>query len=126
MTALFSILCVAFVVYAYQQQETAHRAMIGSYPPEFRGGSLERFVLWGDGFSPLTPLPVQANYLNSIWAGTAAMFFFSLALFSFGETFGGWLGMAICLVLVVSAIKSWRTYKDNRNQKTARSEQGEP
>lgn len=124
MTALFAILCVAFAVYAYQQQETAHRALIGSYPPEYRDGSLERFVLWGAGFDPLTPLPVQAKYLNSIWAGTVAMLFFSLAFFSSGERRGGWLAMAIFLVGVVSTIRSWRTYKENCNKKAVSEQEG--
>jgi hypothetical protein len=125
LTVLFAIFCVAFAAYAYQQQEMAHRALIESYPPEFKGGLSERFVLWGVGLSSSTPLPVQANYLNSIWAGTVAMLFFSLALFSYGETFGGWLAMAFVLVGVVSTIKSWRTYKQNCSQKAALGKQGE-
>ena len=120
MTGLFAILCVGFALYAYGQQEMAHRAIIGSYPPEFRGGITEKFVLWGDGLNPSTPLPVQKNYFNSIWAGTAAMLFFSLALFSSGETFGGWLTGAGCLAGAVSTIKSWWTYKENCNQKAVR------
>jgi hypothetical protein len=116
-TALFAIPCVAFVIYAYQQQETAHRTLIGSYPPEFREGLPEKFVLWGMGLDPLTPLPVQANYLNSIWGGTVAMLFFSLTLFSLGETFGGWLGSGVFLIGVIVTIRSWMTYKKNCRQK---------
>jgi hypothetical protein len=122
-TVLFVIPCVAFAIYAYQQQQMAHRALIGSYPLEFGEGLTERFVLWGVGFSPLTPLSAQANYLNSIWAGTAAMFFFSLTLFSLGETFGGWLGMACFFIGAVSTIRSWMTYRKNRREKALGSEQ---
>lgn len=123
-TALFAILCVAFAIYAYQQQETAHRALIGSYPPEFRGNISERFVLWGVGLSSSTPLPVQANYFNSIWAGIVAMLFFSLALFSSGKA-SGWLVVAVLVGGAVSTITSWRKYKKNLEQRAAASGQEE-
>jgi hypothetical protein len=113
-------------IYAYLQQEVANRALIGSYPLEFREGLPEKFLLWGMGLSPLTPLPVQANYLNSIWAGTLAMFFFSLTLFSLGEAFGGWLAMFGFSIGVVSTISSWMTYKKNCKHKVASGDQEEP
>jgi hypothetical protein len=117
MTALFAIPCVALVIYSALQYRAAHNALIDSFPPEWKDSLTEKFVLGEMGLSPSTPLPIQTNYMNSIWAGAVAMLLFSLTLFSLSESFGGWLGMIFFLFGVVSAIKSWRVYKENCKRK---------
>jgi hypothetical protein len=103
--------------------EAAHRAVIKNYPSEFRGNMTERFVLSEIGMDSSTPLPVQANYMKSMWAGTAAMLFFALTLFSIDQSFGGWLGMIFFLIVAASTVKSWMTYQKNLRQKSISGDQ---
>jgi hypothetical protein len=112
-TALFGIPCVAIFIYAICQCQIADSALKKLVPPEFSEGLVEKFVLGGMALSPLTPLPIQTNYMNGLWAGTAAMLCFSLTLFSIGEVFGGWLTFGAFVVSTVFTLKSWLTYKEN-------------
>jgi hypothetical protein len=126
MTALFAIPCVAISIYAICQFMIADSALKKLVPPQLNEGLTGKFVLGGLGLSPLTPLPIQTNYMNSLWAGTVAMLCFSLTLFSLGEAFGGWLGLLIFFIGVVSTIKSWKTYNENRNRKVVHRDVEEP
>jgi hypothetical protein len=45
------------------------------------------------------------------------MLCFSLTRFSLGEAFGGWVGLIVSLIGVVSTTRSWMTYKQNRNRR---------
>jgi len=116
-TALFAIPCVAVFVYAICQYQIADSALKELVPPELKEGLVEKFVLGGLGLSPSTPLPIQTNYMNALWAGTVAMLCFSLTLFSMGEAFGGWLAFGAFLIMIVFTLRSWSTYRENRRRR---------
>jgi hypothetical protein len=126
MTALFAIPCVAIAIYAICQYTIADTALKKLVPGQLSEGLSEKFVLGALGLSPLTPLPIQTNYMNALWAGTVAMLCLSLTLFSLGERFGGWLGLMFFLVGVVSTVRSWKTYNENRNRKVVHRDVEEP
>jgi hypothetical protein len=117
LTALFAIPCVAIAIYAICQYEIADSALKKLIPEQLTEGLTEKFVLGGLGLSPLTPLPIQTNYMNALWAGTVAMLCFSLTLFSMGEVFGGWLGLGVFFINAVFTLRSWITYQENRRQR---------
>jgi hypothetical protein len=113
LTALFGIPCVAIFIYAICQYRIADSALKKLVPEQLSDGLTEKFVLGGLGVCPLTPLPIQRNYMNALWAFTVAMFCFSLSLFSAGEVFGGWLVLGASLVHAVFTLRSWVTYQEN-------------
>jgi hypothetical protein len=112
-TALFAIPCVAIAIYSICQYLIADSALKKRVPPEFSEGLVEKFVLGGMALSPLTPLPIQTNYMNALWAGTVAMLCFSLSLFSLEQVFGGWLVFGAFVINAVFTLKSWLAYREN-------------
>jgi len=124
-TALFAIPCVAAFIYAAWRNQAVHYALIDSFPPELKDEMTAKVALHAIALRPSTPLPVQADYVNSLVAGAFAMLCFSLTLFSLGEVFGGWLALIMSLISAVLTIKSWWTYNENRSRVAARDDQEE-
>lgn len=113
MTPLFAIPCVAIFIYAICQHQIADSALKRRIPEQLTDGLTEKFVLGGLALSSLTPLPIQRNYMNALWAFTVAMLFFSLSLLSAGEVFGGWLVFGGSIIHLLFTLRSWIAYQEN-------------
>jgi hypothetical protein len=113
LTVLFAFPCVAIFIYAICQYQIADSALKKLIPEELTEGLTEKFVLGGLGLSPLTPLPIQKNFMNALWAFTIAGLCFSLSLFSAGEVFGGWLVLGGSLIHLLLTLRSWVIYQEN-------------
>jgi hypothetical protein len=124
-TALFAISCVAAFIWSALQTRAVHNALIDTFPPEFKDNLTEKFAFHVIALSPATPLSVQADYLNSQMVGCFGILCFSLAFFSAGEVFGGWLALGAFFMSAISIVKAWKTYKENCNRKLARDDQEE-
>jgi hypothetical protein len=98
-----------------------YRALIDSFPPELKDDLTAKFALHVIALSPSTPLSLQAEYLKSLAAGCVAVLCFSLSLFC-ADKVEGWLALGGCLLIAISTIKSWKTYRQNRNRAVAHND----
>jgi hypothetical protein len=123
-TAVFGMVGAIAFVWSAVRNHLVYRALIDSFPPELKDGLTAKFALHVIALSPSTPLSLQAEYLKSLAAGCVAMLCFSLSLFC-ADKIEGWLALGGCLLIAISAIRSWKTYRQNCNRAVAHNDGGE-
>jgi hypothetical protein len=123
-TAVFGMVGAIAFVWSAVRNHLVYRALIDSFPPELKDGLTAKFALHVIALSPSTPLSLQAEYLKSLAAGCVAMLCFSLSLFC-ADKIEGWLALGGCLLTAISAIRSWKTYRQNCNRAVAHNDGGE-
>ena len=119
MAAVFGVVSIIAFIWSAFRNHVVYRALIDSFPPELKGGITAKFALHVIAISPSTPLSLQAEYMKSLVAGCVAMLCFSLALFC-ADKVEGWLVLGGFLLVAISTIKSWKTYKQNCHRTVAR------
>ena len=113
MTAVFAVVAGIAAIFAAVKSEITLRALVDSLPPQFQGYQESRFALNAYALEPSTPLPLQADYMKSLWAGCAAMLCVALSFFAAGNLpFGGFVLIGFVFALV-STFRSWRKYREN-------------
>jgi hypothetical protein len=124
MSAIFLILCIAAFLWALFLDRAVDDALSRSLPPEFTEGITSRFTSVF-ALSPLTPLPVQVDYVKFLAAASFGLLCLSLFVFSNGKVLGGWLMFGVFLLNTFSTLKAWKTYKENCNRPVTSDEQEE-
>lgn len=116
MVAVFGVGCgIAFILAAVKTQ-IVHNAIVDSLPPQFQDSYNARFAIHAYALSHITPLPLQAEYIQSLCAGCAGIFCMALCFFAVQQPIIGGIILAIVAACVFSTIKSWKTYKENCNR----------
>ena len=82
-------------------------------PPQLQDDLNSRYAIPIYALEPSTPLTVQAEYMKSLIGGSVAMVCFALACFFAGQMPGALLASLGAIVVVVSTVKSWKTYRKN-------------
>ena len=113
--AVFAVTSLIAGVWSAVNYQIVYYALIDSFPPQFQDSLNSRYAFPVYAMSPSTPLSLQADYLKSLAGGCFAMLCFSLSCFSFQRADGGCLALVGFSAAAVSAIKSWKTYKENCN-----------
>jgi hypothetical protein len=113
MVAVFGVMAAIAVIFAGVKSEITRRALIDSLPPQFQGYDESRYAVDVYALEPSTPLPLQADYMKSLWGGCAAFLCVAFSFFAAGNLpFGGFV--LICFVFAVaSTFRSWRKYREN-------------
>ena len=96
--------------------EIVYRAVVDSFPPQFQGPETSRYAFPVLVLSPSTPLSLQADYLKSLLGGCVTFLCLSLCFFSLGQLAVGCIIFAVFLRSIFYAIKSWKTYRQNRDR----------
>ena len=122
MGAVFSLLAAITVIYSLVKYWPIRRYLIATRPQYVRGNWVVRFFSFNArALEPSTPLPLQADYMKSLWAGCVALLFMTLSSFAGGDLFsGGFINvlldvvvLVLCVWELVATIKSWRKYREN-------------
>lgn len=121
MAAVFVVGCGMAMLRSIVKYQIVYHALIDSLPPQLPSG----FAFPVYALNPSTPLPLQAEYVKSLWGGCVAFLCVSLCFFSLQELVVGCVFLAVFFASVVSAFKSWKTYKENCNQAAAQSDKEE-
>jgi hypothetical protein len=119
--AVFGVVSIIAFIWSAFRNHVVYRALIDSFPPELNDGITAKFALHVIALSPSTPLSLQAEYVKSLVAGCVAMLCFSLALFC-AEKVEGWLVLGGFLLVAISTIKAWKTYRQNCNRAVAHND----
>jgi hypothetical protein len=122
MAAVFVVGCGIAMIWSAVKYQIVYRALVDSLPPQLPSG----FAFPVYALSPSTPLPLQAEYVKSLWGGCVAFLCLSLCFFSLQQLIVGCVSLAVFFASVVSAIKSWKTYKENCNRAVAQDDRKEP
>lgn len=118
MAALFAILSGIAMIWSAIRYQIVYNSVIDTFPPQFQDDLTSRYAFPVLALRASTPLPLQAEYVKASWGGCVAFLCVSLCFFSLGELIVGCLGLVVFLVSIFSAIKSWKTYKENCNRGT--------
>jgi hypothetical protein len=119
MTAVFGVMAAIATIFAGVKSEIARRALIDSLPPQFQGYDESRYAMDVYALEPSTPLPLQVDYMKSLWGGCAALLCGALCFFAAGNLpFSGFVLIGFVFGLV-STIKSWRKYRENCDRSEA-------
>lgn len=114
------------MIWSAIRSQIVYRAIIDSFPPQFQDELDSRYAFHVLVFYPPTPLPLQAEYLKSLWGGCASFFCISLVFFlarnwPFGGFFLIFFGLA-----VFETIKSRKTYQENCKRALTQHPEEEP
>jgi hypothetical protein len=111
--AVFAVICAFTAIWSIVKYQTIYRATIDLVPPQFQDSLSSRYAFPEYVLNPSTPLDLQAGYVQALAGASVAMLCFSLVWFSIQQTIGGWLALVFFFAVVVSTIKSWKTYSKN-------------
>jgi len=114
MPAVFGVMCFIAMIWSAVKYQFVYRAVIDTLPPQFQENSRYAFPVYA--LSPSTPLPMQAEYMQSLWGACAALLCASLAFFSAHNVPFGAFCLIGCLWGVIYAFKSQKTYRENCNR----------
>ena len=114
MIVVLAFASFAALLWAGFKYYAVYFALVDSFPPEWRNTSTERFAIDQFALSPSTPLAVQADYVESQFAGCLGVFVLWLLLFFVDQTNKHWLVLAGFVVVAASTIRSARLYWKNR------------
>jgi hypothetical protein len=126
MVALFIVGAGIALLWSAIRYQFVYRSLIDSFPPQFQDDPTSRYAFPVFALSPSTPLPLQAEYVKALWGGCVAFLCVSLCFFSIGELIVGCLGLVVFFASVVSAIRAWKTYKENCNRVVPDEDNDEP
>jgi len=120
MAAVFFVISAITAIWSAVKYQIIYNSIVDSFPPQFRDELSSRYAFPVLVLSPTTPLPLQAEYVKSMWG--SCVFFFCVSLGSFASrnvVFGG-LFLLVFVGAVFKTIKSRKTYQENCNRAESR------
>lgn len=124
MAVVFAVGCGIAFIFAAVKNQIVYRAIIDSFPPQFQDPYKSRYAIHAWALSHSTPLPLQAEYMESLWAACVAFLCLALCFFFLRQPIIGCVFLAVFAGSVFSAAKSWKAYKKNCDR--AMTEKDEP
>jgi hypothetical protein len=121
--AIATAVAVLWSAFKYQ---TTYVAVIDSLPSEFRDGLNSRYAFPEYVLRPSTPLALQAEYVKSQIGFSFATLGLSLLGFLYEKNTVGLILLAMFFGFSALTIKSWKTYQENLNRRTARDDKEQP
>ena len=113
----------AAVLWSVVKYQSTYIALIDSLPPQFQDGLMSKFAFPEYVLRASTPLPLQADYVESLTAACFAALGISLLCFLYGKAIVGSIVAVMFLGFTAIAIKSWKTYQANCNRPTAHADE---
>ncbi len=114
MPAVFGVLAAIAFIWAAVKDQIVYKSMVDTLPPQFQDDELAlRYAFHEYALHPSTPLPLQAEYVNSLRGGCAGSLCASIAVFSAQNVVLGCLSLIAFVWGVIHTIRSWRTYREN-------------
>jgi hypothetical protein len=102
--------------------QTAYVAAMELLPPQFQDGVSSKFAFPEYVLRPSTPLPLQADYVQSQIAACFVALGVSLLCFLFENPLVGSIVLAVFFGFTVLTIKAWKAYQANSRQQTLHGE----
>ena len=125
MAVVFAVGCGIAFIFSAVKTEIVYRAIIDSFPPQFQDPYNSRYAIHVWALSHSTPLPLQAEYIESLWAACVAFLCLSLCFFSLQQPIIGCVCLAVFAGCVFSTVRSWKIYKENCNRATNQNDKEE-
>ena len=116
MAAVFAVGAGIALLWSGIRYQIVYNSLIDSFPSQFQDPLTSRYAFPVLVLSPSTPLPLQAEYIKTLWVACVAVLCISLCFFSLDQLIIGCLGVVAFFASVFFAIKSWKIYKENFNQ----------
>jgi hypothetical protein len=120
MNAVFFVLSAIAAIWSAVRYQIVYRSVVDSFPPQFQDDLTSRYAFPVYALSPSTPLPLQAEYMKSLWGGCVSFLCVSLGFFSSQNVVFGGFCLAGFFWVVFSTLKSWKTFKENCNRASTR------
>ena len=115
MAAVFVVGAGMAMIWSAAKYLIVYRAVVDSLPPQLPS----RYAFPVYALSASTPLPLQAEYVRSLWGGSVGFLCVSLSFFSLLELGAGCAAFAVFCWSVVHAVKARRSYTENCSQALA-------
>jgi hypothetical protein len=116
MAAVFFVAGAIALIWSAVRYQIVYRSLIDSFPPQFQDDLTSRYAFPVLALSPSTPLPLQADYMKTLWGSCAGFLCISLGFFVSQNVPFGFLCLLGFFWAVFSTLKSWKTYKENYNR----------
>ena len=111
MAAVFGIGCGIALIWSAVRSQIVYNSLLDSFPPQFQDPLTSRYAFSVLVLTPSTPLPLQAEYVKSLWGGCVAFLCLALCFFSLNQLIVGCVGLLVFFASVAYALKSRKTYK---------------
>lgn len=121
MAAVFFVVSAMAGIWSAIRYEIVYRSVVDSFPPQFQDDLTSRYAFPVYVLSPSTPLPLQADYVNSLWGSCVVCLCVSLGFFSSQNVVFGCFVLAGFFWTLFSTFKSWKTYRQNCNRTQAKT-----
>jgi hypothetical protein len=115
MAAVFVVGAAMAFIWTAVKYQMVYRSVIDSLPPQLPS----RYAFPAYALSPSTPLPLQAEYVKSLWGGSVGFLCISLCFFSLQEFGAGCAAFAVFCWCAVYAVKARKVYMENCSQALA-------
>jgi hypothetical protein len=122
MVALFVVGAAMAFIWSAAKYQMVYVAVIDSLPPQVPS----RYAFPAYALSPSTPLPLQAEYVKSLWGGSVAFLCVSLCFFSLQEIGAGCAAFAVFCWHVAYSVKARKNYMENCSQALAQDQREKP
>ena len=122
MAAVFVVGAAMAFIWTAAKYQMVYRSVIDSLPPQLSS----RFAFPVYALSPSTPLELQAEYVKSLWGGSAGFLCVSLCFFSLQEIGAGCAAFAVFCWSVVYSVKARKNYMENCSQALAQDQREKP
>ncbi|WP_298276750.1 hypothetical protein [uncultured Bradyrhizobium sp.] len=108
--AIASTIAVVWSAYKYQ---TAYVALIDALPPQFQDGLNSKFAFPEYVLRSTTPLPTQADYVESLVGFCCATLGIALLCFLYENQVVGAIVFVMFIAFSFLTIRSWKVYRAN-------------
>ena len=119
MVVLFVVGAGLAFIWGGAKYQMVYGSVIDSLPPQLPS----RYAFPAYALSPSTPLPLQAEYVKSLWGMSVGFLCVSLSFFSLQEIGAGCAAFAVFCWSVVYSVKARKKYMENCNQALAQGQQ---
>jgi hypothetical protein len=113
MNVVFFVMGAMAMIWSTIRYHFVYRSIVDSFAPQFQDELSARYAFSVFALDAPTPLPLQAEYMKSLWGGCTAFLCVSLGFFaSRNVIFGSFLLVGFCWA-TFHTIQSWKIYKEN-------------
>ncbi|WP_024514562.1 hypothetical protein [Bradyrhizobium sp. Tv2a-2] len=116
MAAVFFVIGAIALIWSAAKYQIIYHSIVDSFPPQFRDDLSSRYAFPVLVLSPATPLPLQAEYVKSMWGFCVFFLCMSLGSFASRNAVFGSLFLLVFAGAVFKAIKSRKTLQENCNR----------
>lgn len=113
MSVVFFVITAIVAIWSAVKSEVIRRELVDTFPAQFQNYDMSRYALHTYALAPSTSLPLQAEYMKTLYGWCAAALSGSIGFFATGNVAFGCFVLVGFFWSVYQTLKSLNAYRKN-------------